>query len=137
MTLTDQEIYTAMRKGGFPILQSIVTTAVALRESGGIPDVLNDDPETGDLSYGLLQINWAVPEIVASLTKHGITDPATLKDPVTNARAGVILWNNSNANLDVLWYINRPGPYQDRYNSFLPRAVAAALATTPIVVNHG
>jgi hypothetical protein len=133
MILTDVQIYTAMREGGFPVVQAIVCTAIALRESGGDPNVVNQDPETGDDSYGLLQINLANTGIAAKLAAQGIT-AANLLDPKTNARAGVILWAGNNENLNVLWYIDRAGTeYQQRYFAFLPHAIGAALAT-PIIV---
>jgi hypothetical protein len=93
--------------------------------------VLNDDPATGDRSYGLLQINMADPNVAALVQSKVLlgSPEAGLLDPNRNAQAGFLMWGGNNSNLNVAWYINRAGPYQDRYNSHLPAAQAAALTS--------
>ncbi len=54
--------------------------AIALRESAGYPAAYNGNAATGDDSYGLTQINWKVPGIVASLATIGITKKEQLFD---------------------------------------------------------
>lgn len=114
-----------MRRAGFPPTVAIAMTAIALRESGGDPAAFNDNPSTGDRSYGLLQIDM-LSLGPAYLKAFGITEEKQLLDPAVNAHAGFVLWAGSNKNLDVAWYIERP-VYQARYELHLPAAQAAAL----------
>jgi hypothetical protein len=100
-------------------------TAIALRESGGDPAAFNDNPKTGDRSYGLLQIDMLT--LGSKYMKaFGITEEKELLDPDVNAHAGFVLWAGKNKNLNVAWYISRPG-YKARYEKNLPAAQAAAL----------
>jgi hypothetical protein len=132
MKLSARQIFDIMRHAGFPntigpdgvhtIAETM--TAIALRESDGDPAAYNGNTKTGDRSYGLLQINCL--ELGArALPLFGITDEKQLLDPNVNAHAGSVLWGRNNRNLDLCWYINRPG-YMERYKAHLPAAVAAA-----------
>lgn len=131
MTLTPLQIFEVMRGAGFPSTVAVTMTAIALRESAGDPNALNNDSATGDRSYGLLQINMKDPNVAALIQSKVLlgSSEAGLLDPNKNAQAGYLLWGGKNSNLNVAWYINRPGPYQDRYNSHLPAAQAAALTS--------
>lgn len=130
--LTDDELYGTFR-AHFPGEVATAVTAIALRESGGDPAAYNGPLDekgtnaTGDRSYGLTQINLGDPEVSALMVKNGITS-AVLLTPDGNARAAALLWGGRNSNLNLAWYIDRAGTvYQQRYQSFLPRAQAAAL----------
>jgi hypothetical protein len=125
MLLTTLQIFETMRKAGFPSVVAVTMTAIALRESDGDPNAFNGDTATGDRSYGLLQINCLELGALA-LTLFGIQDEKELLDPNKNAHAGFVLWNRSNKNLDVAWYITRP-VYKAKYESHLPAAQSAAL----------
>jgi hypothetical protein len=61
--------------------------AIVKRESGGKPTALNDDPSTGDLSYGLFQINMLGRMGPARRAQFGIKTNQALLDPLTNAKA--------------------------------------------------
>ena len=126
-----QAIYAVMVDVGFPPVVATTVTAIAMRESGGVPTAFNGDSATGDRSYGLLQINLRDPN-VAELIKRALpqvaADEKALFDPHTNARAGFLLWGGDNRNLDIAWYISRPGLYQQRYRAHLGDAQDAALA---------
>jgi Lysozyme like domain len=126
--MTPLQIYETMRRAGFPPVVAVTMTAIALRESAGNPDVINNTPKTGDLSYGLLQINL-LGALADRMKSFGITKGEQLLDPATNAHAGFVLWNGKNSNLDVAWYITRDN-YRQRYESHLPAAQAAALASS-------
>ncbi|HLW77240.1 MAG TPA: transglycosylase SLT domain-containing protein [Bryobacteraceae bacterium] len=129
--MTEQQIYFAMRWAGFPPHVAVTMTAIALRESAGDPNAFNGNEATGDRSYGLLQINMRDPNVAALLTKEipaVADDERALLDPDTNAKAGFLLWGGRNSNLNLAWYINREGPYQERYESHLPAVQAVALA---------
>ena len=75
-TYSIQEIYDAARAAGFTPDQATTWTAIALAESGGKTDALNDH---GEHSMGLWQIN------VASNVRTN--QWGNLDDPVLNARA--------------------------------------------------
>lgn len=139
--LLPQQLYEIMRGVGFSQKTAITMTAIALRESAGIPTAFNGNLATGDRSYGLLQINMKDPDVAALVYRDVlkiIPDPkirpeqleAPLLDPVTNATAGFLLSNGGRlALINEAWYINRPGPYHDRYNLHLQEAQAGALAS--------
>jgi hypothetical protein len=130
--LTPVQILQTAMAAGFPEPVAVQMTAIALRESAGIPTATNlrapgttSATDPGEQSYGLWQINVAGnPGLMAQL---GITDPSQLLDPETNARAAYLMYNNNPNNLNVAWYINRPG-YQQAYEANLPAAEAAAAA---------
>ena len=128
VVMTPKQIYAVMKEAGFPPAVATTMTAIALRESGGVPSAFNGNEATGDRSFGLLQINMKSPEVAALITKTlRITDEKQLLDPLLNARAGFVLYGGKRANLNVAWYIDRPGVYKDRYEKHLAAAQAAAL----------
>ncbi len=122
-----------MHTAGFPLEVATTMTAIALRESGGNPAATNINPATGDRSYGLVQINMKDPNVAALISHHVLRGRAetVLLDPATNAYAAFLLWGGKNSNLNVAWYINHPGAYQQRYEAHLPAAQAAVLAFNP------
>jgi hypothetical protein len=128
--MTAAEIYALARNAGFPGIQAVTMTAIALRESAGDPNAFNGNAATGDRSYGLWQINLRDPNVASLMFSKVIPglDEKALLDPATNARAAYALWGGKNANLDLAWYITRPGPNRVKYESHLPAAQAAALA---------
>lgn len=89
--LTPTQIYAVARKGGFSKPQAVLATAIALAESGGDAHIVNDTPATGDLSYGLWQINMIGRMGPDRLKQFGIPSNEALADPVTNARAAYIV----------------------------------------------
>lgn len=128
--LTPVQIFKHMTNAGFPPVVAVTMTAIALRESAGIPTAFNGNTATGDTSYGLLQINMMNAGVAALIKKEipqVAADVKALFDPDVNAKAGYILWGWQNSNLDLAWYINRPGLYRDRYNLHLPAAQKAGL----------
>lgn len=134
MVMTPIQIYETMCRAGFPGKVATTMTAIALRESGGDPSVFNGNTTTGDRSYGLLQINMLSPEVNALITSKipaVAADEKALLDPNINAQAGFLLYGGSAKNLDIAWYIARAGTtYEQRYESHLPVAQAAALASS-------
>lgn len=144
MVLTDSAIYEQARQAGFPADVATQMVAIALRESRGDPNAHNTTPP--DDSYGLWQINMydqPAGTRAARLQLFGISDPAQLYDPATNARAAFILYGGNPANLDIAWAINRSGPpyfYAEKYQAFLPRAEAAAAGSplgSPVILASG
>lgn len=123
-TLTPEQIYATAEAAGFPSDVATQMTAIALRESGGCPTAYyGGSPPGAESSYGLWQIN--VKGNPTILTRLGITADQ-LYDPATNAAAAMLLYGGNPNNLNVAWYINTPGPYQDNYLAQLPVAEAAA-----------
>jgi hypothetical protein len=61
--------------------------AIVKRESGGDPTQLNNNPSTGDLSYGLFQINMLGGMGPSRRAQFGLKSNVALFDPLTNARA--------------------------------------------------
>lgn len=130
--MTPAEILAVARSAGFPPVVAVSMTALALRESSGDPHAFNGNAATGDESYGLWQINMRDKGIAALITAKVLQptgDRSQLFDPLANAKAAFLFWGGNNKNLSVAWYIDRPGPYRDRYESHLPAAQAAALAS--------
>lgn len=66
--------------------KAITMAAVGMAESTGQSGVINDNPQTGDLSYGLWQINMIGDLGPARLRQFGLRSADDLKDPETNAR---------------------------------------------------
>jgi hypothetical protein len=126
--LTAAQIYALARAAGFPPVVAVTMTAIALRESSGDPKAFNGNSLTGDRSYGLWQINMFQGLAAERLKLFGLAHAEQLLDPATNAHAAFVLWGGKNKNLSTAWYIDHPGPYQDRYESHLAAAQAAALA---------
>jgi hypothetical protein len=131
MRLTDGQIYDVARQAGFPDSVAQQMVAIALRESAGNPQAHNSTPP--DDSYGLWQINMYGGLGAARLSQFGLTDPAQLYDPLTNARAAFSLYAGNPSNLAIAWAINKTGPpyyYAEKYQSFLSRAAAAAAGSS-------
>ncbi len=78
--------------GGSPSLAPTMA-AVALAESGGNPNALNDNPSTGDYSVGLWQINY-FGNLAPSRTQSYGSPQQLLADPQAQARAAVALAGN-------------------------------------------
>lgn len=66
--------------------QAILMAAVGMAESTGNSGVRNNNPKTGDDSYGLWQINMIGDLGPARLRQFGLRNAEDLKDPETNAR---------------------------------------------------
>lgn len=71
--------------GNVPTQSALVAVAVALAESGGDPTRHNQNPATGDDSYGLWQINMRGDLGPERRQRYGLTSNAQLLNPVTNA----------------------------------------------------
>lgn len=67
--------------------QWVVGVAVIGAESGYVPTKLNDNPATGDLSYGLGQINMIGLLGEPRRARYGIASNDELYDPAVNAKA--------------------------------------------------
>lgn len=77
---------------GFTPEEARIMAAIALAESSGNPSALNDNPGTGDLSYGLWQINMIGNLGPGRLNQFGISSYDELYNPTVNARAARSLY---------------------------------------------
>ncbi|SEF12881.1 Transglycosylase SLT domain-containing protein [Streptomyces sp. 3213] len=91
--LSAAQIAAIARQAGFPESAIPTAVAVALAESSGIPNQHNQNSLTGDDSYGLWQINMLGSMGPARRKQFGISTNDQLYDPVTNARAALVLSN--------------------------------------------
>jgi hypothetical protein len=86
------ELENLARQSGFTPEESRIMAAIALAESSGRTDALNSNRTTGDLSYGLWQINMLGDLGPTRRLQFGITDNEALYDPNTNARAAFLVY---------------------------------------------
>jgi lysozyme-like protein len=113
--LSDREIAGAVKAAGFPRASWNVAIAVALAESGGNSDALNDANTNGSSDYGLFQINSVHADL---LKQHN------WRDPVQNAQMAKVI--SANGTSWRPWVAFTTG----RYAAYLPRAVAATGSPT-------
>ena len=107
------------KSAGMPQDKIPTMVSIALAESGGRTDALNDNPRTGDLSYGLWQINMIGRLGPDRRKRYGLKSNEELKDPATNARvAKEILLRDGGLSA---WSTFKGGDYQ----RFLPQAQQA------------
>ena len=119
------------RSVGMPENKIPTMVAIALAESGGKTDSLNDNPKTGDLSYGLWQINMIGALGPDRRKRYGLKSNEELKDPATNARvAKEILLKDGGLNA---WSTYDSG--RGRYKNFLSQAQKAysEVKTQPVI----
>jgi murein DD-endopeptidase MepM/ murein hydrolase activator NlpD len=95
--------------------QAALMAAVGMAESTGNSGIVNNNPNTGDNSYGLWQINMIGDLGPARLRQFGLRSNEDLKDPETNARVMAEILKSQG--------INAWGAYKDqRYRQYLPEA---------------
>lgn len=105
--------------------------AIAMAESGGNPNALNNNPSTGDLSYGLWQINMFGDLGPTRLAQFGLSNNTELWNPQTNAQAMYAI-SNGGTNWSA-WTTYTSGAYQQYL--FQGQEAAAALAGNPVLGN--
>lgn len=81
-----------IQAGGNPKLAPTMA-AIAQAESGGNPNAHNNNPSTGDDSYGLWQINYFGANRAPRTARWG--PPDAMYNPLANARAAVSLAGDS------------------------------------------
>jgi len=133
--LTLTQIMFLLRGVGFPeeVVPKMLAIAQAENESLDA-NKINNNPETGDLSYGIFQINMKDDLGPDRREKFGIKSNEQLLDPETNAKAAYLVWKeaskykkNKGDGLKA-W----TGTYgKKRYNQFLPEAKKLVTRTRP------
>jgi spore coat assembly protein SafA len=92
--LSRVQLAQVFHQAGFRGENLVNMVAIAMRESRGNPQAFNGDGGTGDLSYGLTQINMLGSLGPARREQLGLTSNEQLFDPLTNAKAAFALSNN-------------------------------------------
>ncbi len=96
-----------------------VAWAVGMAESGGNPRAHNDNPRTGDNSYGLFQINMIGSLGPDRRRRYGLKSNEDLFDPMTNIR--VMLQMSGNCTNWQPWSAYKNGAYKKFYDQFPPK----------------
>jgi hypothetical protein len=86
------------QNAGFQGADAQRMAAIALAESGGRPSVINNNPKTGDNSYGLTQVNMIGSLGPARLKEFGLQNANQLLDPQTNFNAAKKIKDSSGWN---------------------------------------
>jgi LysM repeat protein len=93
--------------------------AIGMAESGGNPRAHNDNPRTGDNSYGLFQINMIGALGPDRRRRYGLSSNEDLFDPMTNIR--VMLSMSNNCTNWQPWSVYKRGTYRRFYDMYPPR----------------
>jgi hypothetical protein len=75
-----------LKEAGFKGDRLVEAFGIAMKESTGRPRSHNDNPDTGDNSYGLFQINMIGDLGPARLEKYNLESNKDLFDPLINAK---------------------------------------------------
>jgi hypothetical protein len=110
---SNPELASFARKAGFP--EELIPTMVGISkaESGGNPLAFNPNASTGDLSYGLMQINMLGGMGPERRKEFGIKTNEELYDPLKNFQAAKKIYDQQGLGA---WSVYRSGKYKD----FLP-----------------
>ena len=122
-TLNQEEIARTLRVAGFPEDKVVTMTAIAMAESSGDSAAINNNPNTGDLSYGLWQINMIGDMGPERRKLFGIKSNEELLDPLTNAKAAYEIYKLQGY---AAWSVYKSGKYRD-YMVSAKKAAASAL----------
>ena len=123
-----QRIMQAARAAGFQGEDLIRMTAVAMAESSGNARAFNDNPATGDLSYGAWQVNMRGAMGPARRQQFGLANNERLFDLPTNARVAKAIFDTEGIRA---WGSFRDGSFQKWMGQ------ARAAANTPGVATVG
>jgi len=96
--LNPSQLLQYAQNAGFQGADAQRMAAIALAESGGRPSVINNNPKTGDNSYGLTQVNMIGSLGPARLKEFGLQNANQLLDPQTNFNAAKKIKDSSGWN---------------------------------------
>tara|TARA_A100001035_G_C27781572_1_gene502043 strand:- start:1325 stop:3178 length:1854 start_codon:yes stop_codon:yes gene_type:complete len=125
-TFNQEEIARAARAAGFPEDKIATMTAIAMAESSGDSQAINDNVNTGDLSFGLWQINMLGDMGPERRKLFGIKSNEELLDPLTNAKAAYKIYELQGY---AAWSVYKSGKYRD-YMVSAKKAAASTLERT-------
>lgn len=128
------EVLFLLREVGFPeeLLPKMVAIALAENEPLDANKIRNT-PDTGDLSYGIFQINMKGNLGPARREMFGIQSNEELLDPLTNAKAALAVYEERKS-FDTDGFNAWSTYKKDRYNKFLPDAIALVRRTKPTMI---
>lgn len=129
--LTAQQVAKYAYDAGFRGTDLTDVVAIAMRESHGKTTAYNPNASTGDLSYGLMQINMKGTLGPANLKRFGISTNEQLFDPTTNMRAAYKLYQD-NSNTLRPW-----GGYKGKSNTYGADVSGAAAAVSAAGLGGG
>ncbi len=120
--ITQPLVYNSLERlaveGGFTPEQAKIMAAIALAESSGRANALNNDISTGDNSYGLWQINMIdYPDYKLGEERRGklkLKDNNELFNPAVNVRAAKMIFDEQGYDA---WSVYKTGAYK----KFLPK----------------
>ena len=122
-TFNQEEIARAAKMAGFPKDKIATMTAIAMAESSGDSAAINNNPNTGDLSYGLWQINMLGDMGPERRKLFGIESNEELLDPLKNAKAAYKIYELQGY---AAWSVYKSGKYRD-YMVSAKKAAASVL----------
>jgi len=93
--------------------------AIGMAESGGDPGAFNGDSSTGDMSYGLFQINMIGELGPERMAQYGLSCYEDLYDPATNIR--VMIQMSANCSDWSPWSTYNRGNYEEYLSQFPPQ----------------
>jgi Lysozyme like domain len=99
--LSGQQVATMAFNAGFRGEDLVKVVAISKRESGWRPEAFNGNASTGDLSYGLMQINMKGSLGPARLAQLGLSNNEQLLDPMTNMNAAFKIYSASGNSLNA------------------------------------
>lgn len=114
-----QSLVALARQAGFRGQDAAIMAAIAMAESSGRSSAHNQNPRTGDNSYGLWQINMLGSMGPFRRRQFGIASNDALFDPATNANAARQVFQSQGFGA---WSVYNSGDYR----AYLPAAMAAA-----------
>lgn len=112
------------KAAGFSDRDASIMAAIAMAESSGNSGALNNNPRTGDLSYGLWQVNMIGRMGPERRRQFGIGSNEALYDPATNAMAARRVFESQGFGA---WSVFRSGAYKQ----YLPGAMQASGGSLP------
>lgn len=90
--------------------------AIGMAESGGAPDAFNGDSSTGDMSYGLFQINMIDELGPERMAQYNLSCYEDLFDPMTNIR--VMIQMSANCSDWSPWSTYKRGDHEEFLSQF-------------------
>lgn len=131
--LSDEQLAGLVQSVGFSssrthrgIREDVTAVAIILAESGGDANAHNDNPATGDDSYGLFQINMLGDMGKERAERYGLRSYANLYGPKVNAEIAYDLFKRR-GNTFRDWSTYNSGSYL----TYVPRASKAVQAPDP------
>lgn len=114
-SLAFKNLVSLAQSAGFSASQATTMAAIAMAESGGHSGDLNNNPKTGDLSYGLWQINMIGKMGPGRRKEFGISSNDALFDPRTNAHAAFDVFRDQGFGA---WSTYKSGAYLKYLNGY-------------------